>query len=88
MKAYGGFIGAHLRHDGYVETATLPIAMIAETRGEALLRARNAAFLKFPTSDGFYNHSYDVVEAPDATIARSCITTTEGEIHKTKGGGA
>ena len=69
MKAYGGFIGAYSHHGSYVETAALPIAMVADSKGEALLKARNSAFQKFPTSDGFYNHSYDVVELPGAIVS-------------------
>ena len=59
MKVYGGFISA-IRG---TKSRTAPIALVADSDGEALLEARKAAFQHYPECDGYTNHNFNVVAA-------------------------
>lgn len=66
MKIFAGYLSAHSLK-GF---ACSPMAIIAETREEAIGKAiDHSKKVKMPLSQGFYSHSADLVEIPAEMIA-------------------
>jgi len=66
MNAFGGFITAS-RSDG--ARLTYPIAMVADSEGEAQIKARATAFETWPVSANYANHAWGVVRLPNAIVS-------------------
>jgi hypothetical protein len=60
MQIYGGYIAAAKVMRGGVINTILPLTTTAETDDEAFQKVAVACFDRFPSAQGFFNHSYGV----------------------------
>ena len=61
MRIFGGFAAAW-RDDFWYR---IPLCIIKPYRDDAKDAAHKAAYTAFPLSEGYHNHSYDLVECEE-----------------------